>query len=102
MVAVIVVNGAFLNLLVAPKLVKISFHERHRHEAGELRHIRRIAFALGAISITSWYSAFILGMIRRSPLEFSPLLLIYILVLGGAIIGSQIMDWFLVKKANSN
>ena len=99
-VAVIIVNGAFLNLLVAPKLVKISFHERHRHEAGELHHVRKIAFALGAISIVSWYSAFILGMIRKLPIEFSSLLLIYLFILGGAIIGSQFMERFFVKRAN--
>src|SRR3989344_2423105 len=99
-VAVIIVNGAFLNLLVAPKLVKISFHERHRHEAGELHHIRRIAFALGAVSIVSWYSAFFLGMLRKLPIEFSSLLLIYFFILGGAIIGSQFMERFFVKRAN--
>jgi uncharacterized membrane protein len=98
-VAVLIVNGSFLNLLVAPKLVKISFGERHRHEAGELHHIRKLAFALGAVSLVSWYSAFILGMLRASPLEFLPLLLIYLFLLGGAIIGSQVMERSLSKRA---
>src|SRR3989338_3120849 len=101
-VAVIIINGAFLNLLVAPKLVKISFGEKHRHATGELHHIRKIAFALGAISIVSWYSAFILGMLRTLPIEFSSLLLIYLFILGGAIIGSQFMERFFVKQANSS
>jgi uncharacterized membrane protein len=101
-VAVIIVNGAFLNLLVAPKLVKISFHERHKHETGELHHIRKIAFALGAISIVSWYSTFILGMMRTSPIAFLPLLFVYLSLLSAAVIGSQFLERFFVKKAGSN
>lgn len=101
-VAVIIVNGAFLNLLVAPKLVKISFGEKHKHQPGELHRERKIAFALGAISVVSWYSAFILGMLRKLPLEFSSLLLIYLFILGGAIIGSQFMERFFAKQANSS
>ena len=67
-----------------------------------MHHIRKIAFALGAISIVSWYSAFILGMLRTLPIEFSSLLLIYLFILGGAIIGSQFMERFFVKQANSS
>lgn len=99
-VAIIIVNGAFLNLLVAPQLVKISFGEKHKQRPGELHRERRIAFALGAISIVSWYSAFILGMLRELPLEFSSLLLIYLFILGGAIAASQFMERFFIKQAN--
>lgn len=91
-VLVIIVNGAFLNLLVAPNLVKISFGKRHDHEVGELHHIRRLAFILGAVSITSWYSAFILGMLTSVPLSFFPLLLIYLLLLLSAILISHIVE----------
>lgn len=100
-VAVIIVNGAFLNLLVAPKLVKISFGEKHEHQSGELHHERKIAFALGAVSIVSWYSAFILGIARQAPLDFWPLILTYILLISGAIVASQIVERFFVKRANS-
>jgi uncharacterized membrane protein len=100
-VAVIIVNGAFLNLLIAPKLVKISFGEKHKHETGELHYIRKIAFMLGAISIVSWYSAFILGMLQRPPTGFLPLLSIYIFILIVAIVGSQFMEQAFIKRANS-
>lgn len=100
-VAVIIVNGVFLNLLVAPKLVKISFGEKHDHQSGELHHERKIAFALGAVSIVSWYSAFILGVAREVPLNFWPLILTYILLISGAIVASQVMERFFVKRANS-
>ena len=66
-VGVIIVNGIILNVFVAPKMKEVSFHKKHEHHPGELHHLRKIAFALGAISITSWYSAFILGMFRSLP-----------------------------------
>lgn len=99
-VAVIIINGAFLNLFVAPKLVKISFREKREHRSGELHYERKIAFALGAVSMVSWYSAFILGMLRQIPLDFSSLFLIYLLLLGVAIVASQFMERFFVKRAN--
>ncbi|MDP3727701.1 MAG: vitamin K epoxide reductase family protein [bacterium] len=91
-VGVIIVNGLFLNLGIAPKLIHISFGERHIHIPGELRHIRRLAFALGAISLTSWYSAFILGSLRSVAISFWPLLGLYIAVVAVAITISQIAD----------
>ncbi len=91
-VLVIIVNGAFLNLLVAPNLVKISFGKRHEHETGELHHIRKLAFVLGAISITSWYSAFILGTLRSVPLPLSSLFLLYLLLIFIAILISHIVE----------
>lgn len=98
-VGVLIVNGIFLNLLVAPRLVKIAFHQKHFHEKNELHHIRKIAFALGAISITSWYSAFFLGFLPKNiPFNFSEILLAYFLILGVAVVGSQIFDHFFVRQ----
>ena len=98
---VIIVNGVFLNILIAPKLVKISFGEKHQHETGELSRIRRIAFALGAISITSWYSAFILGMLRDFTFGFWQILGAYIAVVLSAIILSQIVERLFAKEADT-
>ena len=81
-------------------LSKISFGEKHEHRPGELHYERKIAFALGGVSMVSWYSAFILGMLRKAPFDFSSLLLIYFLLLVGAIIGSQFMERFFIKRAN--
>lgn len=97
-VGVILVNGMFLNLMIAPRLVQISFGGPHAHVPGELTRLRRIAFALGAISMTSWYSAFTLGMIKQVPLPFSMLLGIYLLILCGAIIGSQITERLMMAR----
>ena len=93
-VAVIIINGAALNLLVAPKLVNISFGERHEHEAGELLRLRKLAYALGGISITSWYTTLVLGSLRSVPLSFYVLLSIYIALIGLAVLGGLIMNRF--------
>ena len=97
-VGVIIVNGILLNLKISPRLVKISFGKLHKHKPGELRRQRKLAFALGAISITSWFSAFIFGMLRSVPISFANLLAIYLIVLGIAISLSQIAESYLGKK----
>jgi len=97
-VSVIVVNGAVLNLLISPKLVHISFGESHEHQSGELHKLRKLAFALGAISITSWYSAFILGALHRPPLSFLELLGIYLALITLAVAGSQLVEKKIARR----
>lgn len=98
-VMVIIVNGAVLNLFITPRLSQISFGEAHDHKPGELHHIRKVAFALGGISITSWYTAFLLGSFRSIPLPFVWILALYLGVLAIGIIGSQIMERAFSKRA---
>ncbi len=85
-VAIIIINGFVLNFIVTPKLTSIAF--------GELKSsgIRRLAFASGAVSITSWVAAFILGLMHRSPWPFHILFGTYLLIVGGAMLGSQILE----------
>lgn len=97
-VAVIIINGAFLNLFITPKLIRISFGDQHRHAKGELRTDRRLAYAQGAISASSWYSAFILGLLPQSPLDFLPLLGLYVAVVLAAVLGSQIIEHFIARR----
>ncbi len=98
-VGIIIINGAFLNLLISPRLVKISFHKKHEHQAGELHLLRRIAFAMGAISLTSWYSVAVLGFLNFSPLPFEEMLSLYISLLIVSVVGSQITERFFHYKA---
>lgn len=91
-VGVITVNGVLLNLLVAPKLVKISFGEESVDHPGELHHLRKMAFAFGGVSIVSWLSVFILGSLRSLPLSVGAILGIYVALVLAAVIGSQIFD----------
>lgn len=100
-VAVIIINGAFLNLKVAPELVKISFGKKHEHHDGELSRIRRIAFALGPISIASWYTAFLLGMVPGDiPYTFIQIFGVYALIVFMGIGFGQLYDYSLTRRAS--
>lgn len=102
-VAVILVNGAFLNLKVTPKLIHISFgDDPKKTPEQELQKDRRIAFALGAISMVSWYSALILGALPSIPLSFPVLVAIYAVLLACAVIGSQILERIYGRKVMSH
>lgn len=101
-IAAIIANGAVLSLLVMPNLIKISLEEKHAHYPGELRNQRKTVFALGAVSIVSWYSIFALKTFQQiSPYSFSRLLLTYFLLLAGAVAVSQLMERFSAKQAES-
>lgn len=101
-VLTLIVNGAFLNLLVSPKLVKMFSGQKQQHEAVKLHRIRKIAFALGAISSASWYSAFLLGALRNIDVGFLPLLFIYLGIVALGVIASQFMERSFVRRANSS
>ncbi|MDA2922666.1 vitamin K epoxide reductase family protein [Patescibacteria group bacterium AH-259-L07] len=96
-VLVIIINGAFLNLLISPKLIHISFKQKHDHRKGELLYLRRFAFALGAISLTSWYSAFVLGILRDVSLSFLSLLFMYLAIVIIAVVISQFVERSITK-----
>lgn len=100
-VGVIILNGACLNLLIAPRLVHIVFGGPLHHRSGNLRLLRKVAYALGAISITSWYTAFILGLTPSLPLSFTQLLLLFGALLIAAVVGSQITEWIMLRKKDS-
>ena len=89
----IVVNGVLLNLFVAPRMRLFSFEGTK-----PARRLRRLAFALGAISITSWYSAFVLGSLRHiGEYSFTEGLIGYGALLGLVVIGSQLFERVVVR-----
>jgi uncharacterized membrane protein len=92
-VAVIIINGILLNMIVAPNMRRLSF-------GGSVpeRRFRRLAFALGGISFTSWYLAFLLGSLRTINIYFIPAVLFYVLLLFFVIIGSQVFERYITKK----
>lgn len=98
-VGVLIINGIALNLVVSPRLIHITFGEMHRHVEGELVRLRRVAFALGAISISSWYMIFILGSIRSIPVPVSSLLPMYLLLILVAVGVSQVVDRYVAAKS---
>ena len=92
-IGVIVTNGILLNMVVAPHMRRLSFE-------GNIpaRRFRRVAFALGGISFTSWYVAFLLGSLRKINFDFSTALIGYGIFLVCVIVGSQIAERYTTKK----
>ncbi|MEZ4103013.1 MAG: vitamin K epoxide reductase family protein [Candidatus Paceibacterota bacterium] len=97
-VLVLILNGVMLNLSISPRMMEITFGDDFSHQKGELHFMRKLAFALGAISITSWYTIFILGSIRSIPVSTGTGVFAYILLLFVAIIGSQVFDRLMIRK----
>jgi uncharacterized membrane protein len=99
-VAVILLNGIILNLLIGPKMSSIL---QFKEKAGDVefrivRKLRRFAFASGGISIVSWYSAFILGLWRGIPYSFLQIIIVYLILLLGAVAVGQVHEAYLTKK----
>ena len=100
-VLVITINGALLNLIVAPKMMEIKFDEKYAvKEKGY--YIRKLAFALGAISMVSWLAAFFLGIFQGLKIEFLSLLGIYIGITIVAVVSSQILERYFTIKNNNH
>ncbi len=92
-IGVIIVNGILLNLIVSPRMRQLSFDGTK-----PARHFRRLAFALGAISLTSWYTAFFLGSLRHLG-KYTLLhgITMYAVVLFVAVVGSQLFERIMVR-----
>lgn len=91
-VGIIILNGSVLTFFISPKLEKISFHEEEVDFPGELRLLRKIAFALGAISATSWVAALILGALPAIPFTLLQVVFLYVIALILGITASQILE----------
>lgn len=100
-VGVILLNGLLLNFYISPRLTHISFMHHPTYQIDYFRHFRRLAFASGAISLTSWYAALTLGSLRKLPLEFNFILALYAAALIGAVISSQLLEHRYVKRARA-
>lgn len=91
-VLIITVNGAMLNLLVAPRLVQISFGEKHHHKKGELHRLRNMAFAFGPVSVVSWYTVFVLGLLKSVPFSYGVMMLLYAGLVAVGVIGGELLE----------
>lgn len=93
--AVVIINGFALHHLIAPHFLRLnvtSVKDSHTR-------LRSLAFALGAISVTSWYSVFFIAMLKTEmPFSYLQGLSIYIVILIIAITGSQIMADRMTRK----
>ncbi len=97
-VAVVTINGVFLNLVVSPKMLQMDFSDSADSDKNGVRFMRRLSFALGGISISSWYIIFILGSLKSIPIPFKTAVILYGLVLCFAVVASQLLDRKMVRN----
>ena len=87
---ILIANAVYLTLIVAPRLVSLSF-DKERFETISQDRQKKLAFALSAISLISWYSMLFLA--SPIPVSFSTerLVLAYIALVIIAIGASQLI-----------
>lgn len=97
-VFIVIINGGVLNLYLTPKMKKISLKEKGE-DKGRHERLTKISFALGAVSIVSWLSAFLLAMLKELfDMPFQYLLTGYLVLLILATGGSQMAKTYYEKK----
>ena len=101
-VVVLTINGIIMHKFIAPHMVRFSFlrHPIHGHQ--KIHKMRAVAFAMGAISFTSWYSVFFIAMLKSYlPSETSLLQIIggYLFIVLSAVLVSQILHRYIHRKS---
>jgi len=64
-VAVLTVNGILMHSYVAPRMIQISYQKKDFGRKHVMHRLRAVAFAMGAVSFSSWYFVFFLSMLKR-------------------------------------
>ncbi len=98
---VLFINGVALHLFMLPRMKKISFSHDH-HKEPNLTFLRKLAFILGAISLTSWYAAFFLAGLKNLDFSVTEIMLVYFGIISVAVIFALVTDKFMVKKARKD
>lgn len=88
-VGVITVNGTFLHFFIKPKLKTIDWKSAVNDNR---RKVRKLAFAAGAISFSSWFIAMVLGSIKSIPLDLAPAVSVYLGLILLIILSSQLAE----------
>ncbi len=96
-VLVVTINGIFLNVVISPKLISINFLNEVPFSR-DISKKRKLAFALGAISLSSWLTAFCLAMLKNLPYNLFEIFGAYFVILVLAILGSQVFEYVLSNK----
>ena len=97
-VCFVIINGYLFQRVVHPALKKINFTDHNLNH--KYVKIRKLSFAFGAISLVSWLSAFILGMLSSIPLSYFEGVSLYIFLCIGGVIASQLVEYKLTHSKN--
>lgn len=91
---VLILNGFILHRYVWRHVIRRGFL-KYKSESG----MRKVAFACGAISLISWVSVCILGILKSVPISYGTLLGAYAVVVAGGITVSLLVEhWTFERK----
>ncbi|MBU3669069.1 MAG: hypothetical protein FGM57_03875 [Candidatus Taylorbacteria bacterium] len=96
MVIILILNGIIFALYIHPNLRNISFTDTNNTH--RLVRVRRISFACGALSITTWLSIFTLALIDKITLTYTEIMATYGVVVISAMLLSQVIDRLQAKR----
>ncbi len=105
----VTLNGIFLHVFICPRLISISFalQSDQRLDLAFLKKTvmwNRIAFAAGAVSVTSWYTAFLMAYLKQYVAEFHYITLLtgYLTIVLIAMFVSQLMEQWLYARGKKS
>jgi len=97
-VAVLIINGLFLNYYVTTRLTTFNFSEHYARRDAAWR-ARKLSFVFGAVSTTTWYSVIFVAMFKTMlSFTLTEYLLIYFALLVIAISSSLVLENRLSSK----
>lgn len=95
-VFIIILNGYLFWKVTHTSLAKINFTDTDT--TNKYVRIRRVSFALGAVSATSWLSVFVVASIQSFPFSFIVTLSVYAIIIIFAVALSQGMEYLITHK----
>lgn len=103
-VLVLTVNGITMHKFIAPHMVEFSFLRHPIHAHHTMHTMRAVAFAMGAVSFTSWYCVFFIAMLKSYlPLSASAshIIGVYLLTVTLAVCASQVLHVHIRKRSTN-
>ena len=97
LVVIVTINGLVLNWFVTPHMGELSFNATD-DKKNNMTFMRRVSFASGGLSISTWLIIFLLGSVPSIPFAVGQAMLIYLGVIMIVIAGSQLFDYRIRKQ----
>lgn len=99
-VLIAAVNGYAMHRFAFPLFERCARDRVHLLSAEITQHMPLLATA-GVVSALSWYSALILGMWRTLPLSYAGIMVIYFLLLSGAVFAANLATYWFLRNPNA-
>lgn len=92
-VGILIINGFLIHRFVFENIDEAGIITKPKYKS-----LRRLGFSLGAVSITSWVTALVLGSLDAIPFTYLEAFLLYLALLVLAVIGAVILESLLLRN----